>query len=119
MLRGRISAPYTRPRRDPMPWDRSPAKRAQDAATYGSTEYVRNARTCKKQANGYCQKCGHRTPRLQADHIVPVSYGGTHSLSNLQALCEPCHRAKTAAEGGGWKKPRGSGDPEPRPRTQW
>jgi 5-methylcytosine-specific restriction enzyme A len=34
-----------------------------------------------------------------ADHIIPVSQGGTHHDSNLQAACSPCHRAKSSDEG--------------------
>jgi hypothetical protein len=34
------------------------------------------------------------------DHIVPLADGGTHELSNMQTLCRPCHRAKTAREAG-------------------
>lgn len=33
-----------------------------------------------------------------ADHITPVSEGGTHDLSNLAAICEPCHEIKSKAE---------------------
>jgi 5-methylcytosine-specific restriction endonuclease McrA len=41
-------------------------------------------------------------PPWQVDHIVPVSAGGDHfSLKNLQTLCVPCHRAKSAAERAG------------------
>lgn len=35
----------------------------------------------------------------QADHIVPVAEGGgACGLENLQTLCTPCHKAKTAAQ---------------------
>ena len=34
----------------------------------------------------------------EVDHIVPLVDGGSHDLDNLQTLCSPCHRAKTAAE---------------------
>jgi 5-methylcytosine-specific restriction protein A len=35
----------------------------------------------------------------EADHIIPVSQGGTDLDSNLQAACFPCHRAKSSDEG--------------------
>lgn len=53
---------------------------------------------------------GYRAPRdlaefqsdgfyWQADHIVPVEAGGgLAGLDNLQTLCSPCHRRKTAAQ---------------------
>lgn len=47
--------------------------------------------------DGRCVNCGSRA-HLTADHRIPIHLGGTHDMSNLQALCEPCHRIKTAAE---------------------
>ena len=34
----------------------------------------------------------------ELDHKVPLIDGGTHALSNLQTLCVPCHRNKSAVE---------------------
>lgn len=34
----------------------------------------------------------------EADHIVPLEDGGEHELENLQPLCVPHHREKTARE---------------------
>lgn len=100
-----------------MTWTKTPQDRQRDAEVYGA-EYRRNAATCKRRANGRCQKCLKPATRLQADHIVPAAQGGTDALANLQALCQTCHKAKTAREGGGWrKKPRRN--PEPTPRTKW
>ena len=40
-----------------------------------------------------------RPGRLEIDHIVPLDKDGAPlELSNLQALCRPCHFAKTGAE---------------------
>lgn len=36
---------------------------------------------------------------VAADHIIPKSRGGTDDLSNLRAICEDCHKAKTSEEG--------------------
>ncbi len=33
-----------------------------------------------------------------ADHIVPIWEGGADGESNLQLLCQPCHREKTSGE---------------------
>ena len=30
------------------------------------------------------------------DHIQELRHGGTNDITNLQALCPPCHRVKTA-----------------------
>jgi len=45
-----------------------------------------------------CAQCG-RTPtedgvKLEVDHIIPMTWGGTNNLSNLQPLCEACNRGK-------------------------
>lgn len=50
---------------------------------------------------GLCQNClltGKYTPGKEVDHIIPKSEGGTDSPDNLQLLCIPCHRKKTAEE---------------------
>lgn len=49
-----------------------------------------------KAANYKCQECGipkEQRP-LEIDHIVPIARGGSDELSNLQALCVVCNRAK-------------------------
>lgn len=54
--------------------------------------------------NGLCQAClkfGRVTEATHVDHIAPKARGGTDTLDNLQALCEECHKAKTAAESSG------------------
>lgn len=35
---------------------------------------------------------------IQIDHVVPIANGGAHHIDNLQALCVPCHKAKTTRE---------------------
>lgn len=49
-------------------------------------------------AHGRCQMCGQTVSddhiKLQADHKVPASWGGTTDLDNLWALCEACNRGK-------------------------
>lgn len=35
----------------------------------------------------------------EADHIIEKRAGGSNALSNLQTLCIPCHRRKTAEYG--------------------
>jgi hypothetical protein len=52
--------------------------------------------------------CG--APIRHADHVVPVSEGGTTSAANGQGLCEACNYAKQAP---GWRArpgPAGAGD---------
>jgi 5-methylcytosine-specific restriction protein A len=41
---------------------------------------------------------GCRIRATEVDHIVPAALGGSDDLSNLAAVCTPCHRHKTARE---------------------
>ena len=47
-----------------------------------------------------CKRAGRVTPASAVDHIMPKAKGGTDDLTNLQAICGPCHDAKTAADEG-------------------
>ena len=106
-----------------MPWasrDRE-AKRKADAAY--SAQYRRNRDECMRRARWRCEL---RIEGLcisaasECDHVVAVADGGGHDLSNLRAACAPCHRARTAQQGGGFRRnPDGRGDPPAEPRTAW
>ena len=56
-----------------------------------------SARTIARYG-GVCAGCGGIA--VTADHIVPRAMGGTDEDSNLQALCVPCHAAKSGRAGG-------------------
>ncbi|WP_256681066.1 HNH endonuclease [Pseudomonas sp. JUb52] len=47
-----------------------------------------------------CQACGLVAADAEVDHIVNLAQGGGEGDENLQTLCGPCHRAKTAREAG-------------------
>lgn len=51
-----------------------------------------------------CRAAGRVRVATEVDHVVPRAKGGTDALANLQAICTPCHKAKTIADAGG--KPR-------------
>jgi hypothetical protein len=41
-----------------------------------------------------CQYCGDRGGRLECDHIMPVSRGGSNDIENLATACFGCNRSK-------------------------
>ena len=60
--------------------------------------------TIMKRDGHQCQECkrqGRLTPADAVDHIINKMVGGDDSPANLQALCNPCHAAKTARERSG------------------
>lgn len=43
---------------------------------------------------GKCVKCGSQE-KLEFDHMIPVSKGGSSTYRNIQLLCEKCNRQKS------------------------
>ena len=46
-----------------------------------------------RRDEGKCVLCGSRD-RLEYDHIIPYSMGGSDTARNIQLLCERCNRSK-------------------------
>jgi hypothetical protein len=46
-----------------------------------------------RRDDGRCVKCGSRE-RLEYDHIIPLSKGGSDTVRNIELLCEKCNREK-------------------------
>ena len=51
-----------------------------------------------KRQDGKCAKC--RAPfgdvlAIEFDHRISLAMGGADHIDNIDALCRPCHRAKT------------------------
>jgi len=51
-------------------------------------------RVAKLRALGFLP----RRSLWELDHVIPLIDGGSHEPTNLQTLCAPCHRQKTAQE---------------------
>ena len=107
-----------------MPWANDADARRQAAAIYGDPEYVKNRKIARRRADGRCESCRHRHPRLQCDHKINAASEGKpdHTLGNLQMLCAgpgscKCHEKKTSAEGSAGKLQ--SCDPPAQARTEW
>jgi Holliday junction resolvasome RuvABC ATP-dependent DNA helicase subunit len=68
-------------------------------ATKNESDYTRQVissevkREVWRRDGGKCSKCGSRE-RLEYDHIIPVSKGGSNTARNIELLCEACNRAK-------------------------
>jgi 5-methylcytosine-specific restriction endonuclease McrA len=43
--------------------------------------------------NNKCSRCNKRK-RLEADHVIPVTKGGSSDISNIQPLCRSCNASK-------------------------
>ena len=83
----------------PEPWLSSKGK-SPDERGYGYQwkktrlkALIRDAHLCK-----ICSKAGIITVATDVDHIIPKAKGGTNELTNLQSLCNPCHKQKTTKE---------------------
>lgn len=65
---------------------------------------------------GLCQACKRKglvTPASEVDHIASLGRHGTNDDSNLESLCVPCHKIKTAQDKGNIV--RGGCDPSGNP----
>lgn len=92
-------APVFRQRgyRDRKPWQLQPG--AKDVRKRGRAGLRERAEVLAEEP--FCRACltsGRHVGSDEVDHIVPLSEGGNDERSNKQALCTPCHDAKSKAE---------------------
>ncbi|MFV8907065.1 HNH endonuclease signature motif containing protein [Serratia fonticola] len=81
-------------------WELHQQGKSRHQRGYGNDWTIRRARILKRD-NHICQEClrsGRAVPATTVDHIVPKAHGGTDDDLNLESLCWPCHRSKTATE---------------------
>ncbi len=52
------------------------------------------SKTVRERDAYRCRYCGSSDRILHVHHIIPLSKGGSNSLSNLITLCEKCHSRK-------------------------
>jgi 5-methylcytosine-specific restriction protein A len=104
-----------------MPWRNSPGDRSRSSSAYGAA-YRRNRDECMRRASWRCEIRLEGVcigAASECDHIVSVADGGGHGLANLRAACGPCHKARSAQQGGGYRRGNRKADPDFQPRTQW
>lgn len=65
-------------------------KKSEAGGSYTSAEWF----TLKFACGFKCLSCGQEEP-LQADHVLPVSLGGSSFLHNIQPLCKTCNLKKS------------------------
>lgn len=70
-------------------WRRRMARLRANGGNYTQGEW----RALCEQYGNVCLACGAAGP-LTADHVVPVSKGGSNDISNIQCLCKPCNSRK-------------------------
>ncbi|TDB48070.1 MULTISPECIES: HNH endonuclease [Photorhabdus] len=86
-------------------WENHQRGKSRHERGYGNKWDVIRTRILKRD-NYLCQDClrkdclrnGRAVTATTVDHIIPKARGGTDDDSNLQSLCWPCHRRKTATE---------------------
>jgi len=72
-----------------------------DNASPGETKYERrripeNVRIeVWRRDGGKCARCGSRE-KLEYDHIIPISKGGSNTARNIELLCEKHNRSKSS-----------------------
>ena len=76
-----------------VPWFGDKAATADDRQRKPIPERVRTE--VWRRDGGRCVDCGSRD-RLEFDHIIPVSQGGSNTARNIELRCETCNRKKGA-----------------------
>lgn len=67
-------------------------RRAKTAGVAATLTHVEWTDICRRY-DQRCAYCGERK-RLEQDHVVPLSKGGTHTAGNVVPACKSCNSAK-------------------------
>jgi len=91
---------YCENHKAPTGWENGTPRGTNKDRGYGSA-WVKLRKVILQRDRQLCQVClseGKYTPAREVDHIVSKAKGGSDALGNLQAICTPCHQAKTIRE---------------------
>jgi 5-methylcytosine-specific restriction endonuclease McrA len=66
--------------------NRRRARKQGATGTYTAEEFATLGSTC------LC--CGRSDTPMTADHVIPLSKGGSNDIGNIQPLCRPCNSSK-------------------------
>lgn len=67
------------------------ARKYASPGTFTASEWTELCEACDYR----CLACGQKKS-LTADHVIPLSKGGTNYISNIQCLCKSCNSSKGA-----------------------
>lgn len=68
-------------------------RRSREAGAEGSHDFEQWMKIVELTGD-ICPACGNPMKRPTLDHIIPLSWGGTHYLTNVQVLCKKCNSEK-------------------------
>ncbi len=79
-------------RRDCQMEQRRRALKASNGGSFTAVEWEALKATCKYT----CLCCRKQEPdiKLAADHVIPITKGGTSNIDNIQPLCKSCNSSK-------------------------
>jgi hypothetical protein len=61
--------------------------------------YAWLSKWCEQTSAGLCVRCGKsHGQNWELDHIIPISWGGSDFLDNLQIMCRECNQGKKNTE---------------------
>jgi len=59
-------------------------------SAYPSDWLLRRCRVLQRE-HSTCQYCGREGSNMHVHHMIPISEGGGHNLTNLACACPKCH----------------------------
>ncbi|MEV6730075.1 HNH endonuclease signature motif containing protein [Streptomyces sp. NPDC051364] len=77
-------------------------RKRREAIARGHNAAAIMRRAIRKAGCCACARCGltFLASAVDVDHVIPLARGGEDVAGNVQALCRPCHKAKTRVDMG-------------------